>query len=259
MATKYVICLVLMAAAIVMLIIGDRQARVDGSEWRVRPSDSGKTWILYRWVGLGQERSNKRFKTREAAENYARASFLQTNQPTAERPHGPPDAVAFVAKGIEGDIARAKLLANEHWAKANNSLEHASAAREFSMKTSHLRIAKQSLDQVKRHSRVVQLSTAIDVEEFERRLRSAAALLLAHEEPSSQISQVKESPTGAVPAEVKVAVWSRDGGACVHCGSNKQLRFAPTFERACSSDYDAADIQLACEPCCKSKSRKRRL
>lgn len=51
----------------------DAHPRVDGSEWRVRPSRSGKTWEAYRYAGgIGMEQKRTRFKSREAAEEWVR-------------------------------------------------------------------------------------------------------------------------------------------------------------------------------------------
>ncbi len=258
---KYAICLLLFVVTVVILIIGDRHARIDGSEWRVRPSDSGKTWILYRWVGINQERSTKRFKSREAAVDYARVWFLGTGQsPLTEAPseHRRDDAT-WVAQRAAEDNARAFSLANDLWRKGNTSLEAAYAASDIVIKISQLRLAKQSLDQIKRHSTTTALPVDIDVDAFERRLRSAAASVIQLGGMSSPLARVRETPTGSVPAEVKVAVWARDCGACVHCGATEQLRFAPVIPFAGGTDHESADIQLTCELCATRMNRRRRV
>ena len=64
---------VLLLGALLPYIDGNK--RVNGGEWRVRPSRSGKTWEVYRYSGFGREEKYTRFKSAEAA-----ADFIRRNQ-----------------------------------------------------------------------------------------------------------------------------------------------------------------------------------
>ena len=50
----------------------DANPRVDKSEWRVRPSKSGKTWEAYRYTSGGMYEYKNRFTSPEAAEKWVR-------------------------------------------------------------------------------------------------------------------------------------------------------------------------------------------
>ena len=86
LATNYLICLAMLVFVVVILLVGDRYPRVDGSEWRVKPTRSGKTWILYRWEGWNEMRINKRFKTRQQAEEFARSVLLSVQSKAFSAP-----------------------------------------------------------------------------------------------------------------------------------------------------------------------------
>ncbi len=72
------IFLTLFGLILVGLLIGllphiDCNKRVEGSDWRVRPSRSGKTWEAYRYTkNWGEEEKFTRFKSAAAAEEFIR-------------------------------------------------------------------------------------------------------------------------------------------------------------------------------------------
>jgi hypothetical protein len=255
--------LLLSILLIVFVLHEQHTSRIDGSEWRVRPSDSGKTWILYRSVGLRQERSNKRFKSRAAAEDFARSlrpqvqyglvGTVAVQQPRAA-PAAPPPSIA---PPHDQEVARASALAADAWAKASASIVLTNSSSNYSIRISNLRLSKYYLDQVRRLKKNPGISIEIDTAEFESRLRLSALAILKFGGFSNPISQVRESPIGSVPAEVKVSVWSRDGGACIRCGAVDELRFDPDYS-ATSDDYDGAHLQLVCDPCFSKKSTWRK-
>jgi hypothetical protein len=82
-------------------------------------------------------------------------------------------------------------------------------------------------------------------------------LRAVHLESVFRIDLLKGDQDGApgryIPADVKNAVWRRDGGRCVTCGSNERLEFDHIipFSRGGSSTY--RNVQLLCEPCNRGK------
>ncbi|HWF65203.1 MAG TPA: HNH endonuclease signature motif containing protein [Rhizomicrobium sp.] len=59
-----------------------------------------------------------------------------------------------------------------------------------------------------------------------------------------------------VSDDVKLHIWSRDGGACVRCGSKEQLHFDHIIPVAKGGSNDAMNIQLLCQSCNLKKSDK---
>jgi len=56
--------------------------------------------------------------------------------------------------------------------------------------------------------------------------------------------------------DVKLLVWSRDGGACIRCGSKEKLHFDHVIPVVKGGGNSAANIQLLCETCNLKKSDK---
>ena len=59
-----------------------------------------------------------------------------------------------------------------------------------------------------------------------------------------------------IPEEVKLLVWARDGGACVRCGSKKDLHFDHIIPVAKGGSNFEANIQILCQPCNLKKADK---
>ena len=57
-----------------------------------------------------------------------------------------------------------------------------------------------------------------------------------------------------IPEDVKLIVWTRDGGACVRCGSREQLQFDHVIPVAKGGATTEANVQLLCQPCNLRKS-----
>ena len=57
-----------------------------------------------------------------------------------------------------------------------------------------------------------------------------------------------------IPDDVKLLVWSRDGGACVKCGATTDLHFDHVIPLSRGGGDHAENIQLLCRTCNLSKS-----
>lgn len=64
---------------------------------------------------------------------------------------------------------------------------------------------------------------------------------------------VAEPARKAIPREVKVAVWQRDGGRCVECGSKQNLEFDHVIPVSMGGSNTERNLQLLCEPCNREK------
>ena len=59
-----------------------------------------------------------------------------------------------------------------------------------------------------------------------------------------------------IPQDVKDAVWRRDEGMCVECGSNENLEFDHIIPHSRGGANTYRNIQLLCEKCKRQKSAK---
>ena len=64
----------------------------------------------------------------------------------------------------------------------------------------------------------------------------------------------KDKTRRPLPDDVKLLVWSRDGGACAKCGSQSDLHFDHIIAFARGGSDEAENIQLLCRSCNLSKS-----
>jgi 5-methylcytosine-specific restriction endonuclease McrA len=56
-----------------------------------------------------------------------------------------------------------------------------------------------------------------------------------------------------IPDEVKLFVWQRDGGACIQCGSNRNLEYDHVIPLALGGSNTARNLQLLCADCNRLK------
>jgi hypothetical protein len=80
----------------------------------------------------------------------------------------------------------------------------------------------------------------------ERRLEQAIAL-------TAQAEADPPSNRPPIPEEVRIAVWRRDGGRCVRCGSQRNLEFDHVIPVALGGSHTARNLQLLCETCNREK------
>lgn len=59
-----------------------------------------------------------------------------------------------------------------------------------------------------------------------------------------------------VPDDVKLAVWSRDGGACVRCGSKAELHFDHVIPYSRGGSSIADNLQVLCRTCNLAKANR---
>ena len=68
-----------------------------------------------------------------------------------------------------------------------------------------------------------------------------------------QASSIKTESREVIPEEVKFAVWRRDEGRCVKCGSQENLEFDHIIPVSKGGSNTARNIQILCERCNREK------
>jgi predicted phosphohydrolase len=66
----------------------------------------------------------------------------------------------------------------------------------------------------------------------------------------------KEGNRSTIPIDVANAVWNRDGGKCVYCGSKDKLEFDHIIPVSKGGSNTYRNLQLLCENCNREKSDK---
>ena len=73
---------------------------------------------------------------------------------------------------------------------------------------------------------------------------------------SSNKNQLNNGQDRTISAKTKMAVWQRDMGKCVECGSNEKLEFDHIIPVSKGGSNTMRNIQLLCERCNRAKSNK---
>jgi hypothetical protein len=68
----------------------------------------------------------------------------------------------------------------------------------------------------------------------------------------AQHTEPRTERTG-IPEEVRIAVWRRDNGQCVRCGSRERLEYDHIIPVSRGGSNTVRNIQLLCEKCNRSK------
>ena len=103
----------------------------------------------------------------------------------------------------------------------------------------------------KKYTEEQALLLIMEIEDQERRKfeRLKKKYLLAQE-------LEKEPQRERIPEEVRIAVWRRDGGKCIECGSKKNLEYDHIIPVSKGGSNTVRNIQLLCESCNRQKKDK---
>jgi hypothetical protein len=80
----------------------------------------------------------------------------------------------------------------------------------------------------------------------DRQLRRAKDLMVLDESP-----EPRRQP---IPREIKQAVWKRDGGSCVECGSRFDIQYDHILPFSLGGATTVENLQILCANCNRAKS-----
>lgn len=87
----------------------------------------------------------------------------------------------------------------------------------------------------------------------DRDAREARRLERAHAVQAQQQAPGAASRRQPIPREVRRAVWERDGGRCVECGTDFDLQYDHVIPVALGGATTTENLQLLCGPCNRQK------
>lgn len=95
--------------------------------------------------------------------------------------------------------------------------------------------------------------TAADVHALlvEREARASRRLERAHAVQAQQA--IPAGGRRAIPRDVRLAVWERDGGRCVECSTDFDLQYDHVIPVALGGATTVENLQLLCGPCNRRK------
>jgi 5-methylcytosine-specific restriction endonuclease McrA len=86
---------------------------------------------------------------------------------------------------------------------------------------------------------------------LERERRKQRRLERAHAAMQQELAPA--SRREPIPRETRLAVWQRDGGRCVECGSDFDLQYDHVIPLAMGGATNAQNLQLLCAGCNRAK------
>jgi 5-methylcytosine-specific restriction endonuclease McrA len=84
----------------------------------------------------------------------------------------------------------------------------------------------------------------------ERQRRARRTLERAHAALAGEAVERRRDP---IPRAVRLAVFERDGGRCVECGSSFEIQYDHVIPVALGGASTAANLQILCAPCNRAK------
>jgi 5-methylcytosine-specific restriction endonuclease McrA len=84
----------------------------------------------------------------------------------------------------------------------------------------------------------------------ERQRRAARTLERAHAALAGETAERRREP---IPRAVRLAVFERDGGRCVECGSSFDIQYDHVIPLVLGGANTVQNLQILCAPCNQSK------
>jgi 5-methylcytosine-specific restriction endonuclease McrA len=84
----------------------------------------------------------------------------------------------------------------------------------------------------------------------QRRRREQRTLERAHAALAGEAAEPRRQP---IPRDVRLAVFERDGGCCVECGSGFEIQYDHVIPVALGGAGTVENLQILCAPCNRAK------